>query len=71
MYSHSIVIYISHWTTDTVCTDGDVRLAGSDRNNQGRVEICFNNQYGTVCDDGWDNVDASVVCGQLGFQRAG
>ncbi len=37
--------------------------------NEGRVEICFNNQFGTICDDQWDNDDAMVVCGQLGFSR--
>lgn len=55
----------------SVCGDGDLRLVHSERNHEARVEICFNNTYGSICAEFWDELDAQVVCGQLGFMRNG
>ncbi|EGV99069.1 Macrophage receptor MARCO [Cricetulus griseus] len=43
----------------------EVRIVGG--TNRGRAEIFYNNVWGTICDDGWDNNDASVFCRMLGY----
>ena len=51
--------------------EGDVRLLEGSSSLEGRVEVCKNGAWGTVCDDGWGKTDATVVCRQLGLSVAG
>ena len=47
-----------------------VRLAQGTYTSQGLVEVYKNGQWGTVCDDGFGQIDADTVCKQLGYTRA-
>ena len=42
-----------------------MRLVNGDNPLEGRVEVCFNQVWGTVCDSGFNADDAEVVCNQL------
>ena len=71
MFSRAICLFYTHIETTTNCTNGDIRLEGGASKLEGRVEICYDNIWGTVCHDNWDITDAKVVCGQLGFSQFG
>ena len=64
-------IYSTIGVTFTLCNDGDIRLVDGEAKSEGRVEICIDGTWGTVCDNDWDSNDAAVVCRQLGLPTSG
>ena len=58
--------------TQSNCTDGDVRLVGGSNQYEGRVEVCVNKAWGTVCGySSWSSDDAKVICNQIGALTLG
>ncbi|XP_078311360.1 scavenger receptor cysteine-rich type 1 protein M130-like isoform X4 [Crassostrea virginica] len=52
------------------CSSASVRLVGGTM-SRGRVEILYNNTWGTICDDSFTNKSSGVLCHMLGFSRSG
>ena len=48
------------------CITGDIRVVNGSNPLEGRLEICINNAWGTVCRDSFSSDDAQVACRQLG-----
>ena len=66
-----IKTYAVHGIPMGNCSDGDVRLEGGGNVLEGRVEICVNNAWGTVCENTFSNNDAHVVCTSIGLPYNG
>ena len=51
------------------CLDASIRIVGGTNGREGRVEIMYQGIWGTICDNGWDDIDATVVCREMGYSH--
>ena len=61
---HDIVYTIFIYTG---CDNGAIRFVNGQTPWEGRVEVCKDDVWGTVCDDLWSTEDAGVACRQAGY----
>ena len=56
-------------TEESSCNDGDLRLFGGSTTKEGRLEMCMNRAWGSVCDSLgiFSRDEAKVACRQLGI----
>ena len=55
-----------------VCSiDWEMRLVNGGSSLEGRLEVCLNGVWGTICDQSWDDNDAGVACSQMGYSARG
>ena len=78
-YLGNLNIWVNFWNFVAVgfanysqCNDGDVRLVGGISQYRGRVEVCLNKAWGTVCAySNWGSQEAKIVCRQIGALTIG
>ena len=69
MKFHAKILCSDAATQFSNCTDNAIRLVEGNSSNQGRLEVCVNNAWGSVCDSTgvFTSDEAKVVCRQLGI----
>ena len=66
----TVCAFFIHLHVSVNCDNGEIRLVGGSTNREGRVEVCMNGRWGTVCNNNQEGI-AGYVCSQLGFPAEG
>ncbi len=53
------------------CSNADVRLVAVGNPVEGRLEVCYDGVWGTICNRNFNLLDARVACRSLGYTRSG
>ena len=53
----------------SVCVEYDIRLVDGSNDMEGRIEICLNDTWTSICNILWTTNDGNVACRQLGYSQ--
>ena len=62
----NVGLFFMHILLVTCTMEGATRLVGGSTKREGRVEVCHDGYWGTVCSNSWTEEDAYVACRQTG-----
>ena len=62
-----VIAVIYNISIEPECNETSVRIVDGRTDDDGRIELCLDGLWGSVCIDSWDARDARVVCHQLGY----
>lgn len=80
MPSHFYAVSVSLLYVTVACDGGYVKLVNPEPRDRevvkdtlvtGRVEMCLDGEFRSICDEHWTNQEASVLCMELGFSEEG
>ena len=63
--------YICVYMPVAINKEGDIRLVNGAVPSEGLLEIYYAEQWGVICDEVFGDLDAQVVCRQLGYSSKG
>lgn len=66
-----MMVILIETVQQSICINGEVRLVNGSGPHEGRVEVCINKAWGTICRSSWNENDIHVACRQLGHAGLG
>ena len=72
MHTSRLCIFLElGFEIEQICADGDVRLVGMNNSTEGLVQVCYHNEWGSICSSRFGTREARVICRQIGFPTTG